>query len=303
LALFGLLLVRSAPVFGQATPTSEAAALKQEGNNAMAGLRPSDALAAYRKAYAISPEPALLYNIGHALEAVGDFPGALAQYEEFRRVAPAELRARVPRLDDVILDMRGRVTLVTIHCNVRGARVLVRDIAVGEVGADGVLTQAFASGPAKIEVSSEGYVPYVKEANFERGKSSTLDIDLVSKAHAGVLAIATSPVAGTVLVDGKVIGQAPVEDTVPAGAHRIVVRHEGYPDTETQAIAELGQTKHVTINLEKSPPIVTRWWFWTGVGVVVAGAAVLTYAAVTSKSPSTGTIPPGQAQVPLSLRF
>jgi PEGA domain len=309
-ALVGILLTEASPSFAQPAPvtasadaTATAASLKQEGNNAMAALRPADALVAYRRAYAILPEPALLYNIGHALEAIGDFPAALAEYEEFRRVAPAELKARVPRLDELITDMQGRVTVVTIHCNVPGARVLVRDIAVGQVGGSGVLSQPFASGPAKIEVLSEGYAPYTRQTTFERGKPSVFEVDLVSKAAAGVIAIDTAPVSGTVLVDGKVVGQAPVEDTVSGGTHRIVVRHDGYPDVETQAVAEIGQTKHFTINLEKSPLFLTRWWFWAGVGVVAAGTAAVLYAAYRSKSPDSGTIAPGQAQVPLGIRF
>lgn len=40
-----------------------------------------------------------------------------------------------------------------------------------------------------------------------------------------------------------------------------------------------GQSLNVSATLREDKPALTqRWWFWTGVGVVVAGAAITTYA-------------------------
>lgn len=36
-----------------------------------------------REAYALHPEPILLYNLARALEGLGDFPGAIEQYERY----------------------------------------------------------------------------------------------------------------------------------------------------------------------------------------------------------------------------
>jgi hypothetical protein len=46
--------------------------------------------------------------------------------------------------------------------------------------------------------------------------------------------------------------------------------------------------------LERSRSIVSRWWFWTAVGLAVAGGVVLTYALTTEKSAGHGTRSPGQ---------
>jgi hypothetical protein len=277
-----------------APPSAEdtVAALKKQGNDAMASLRPSEALEAYRKAYELSKEPSLLYNMGKALEAIGDYPGALARYEEFSRTAPPDLKARVPRLAELIADIKGHVTVVTIHCNVPGARVLVRDVAVGAIGADGMLTQAFPAGPATLEISADGYARRRQQASFARGASVTIDVELASKSTAGVLHIETTPVPGDVYIDDKEVGRSPVETSVTAGTHRIVVRHEGAREVTTQAVVVVGETKQLTIDLEKTPPLYTRWWFWSTVGVVIAGGVVLTYAELKERSPDQGSIPP-----------
>jgi len=316
LTLIAVMGLHAVPVFAQTVPSpggapgvdaapralEQAAALKREGNEALGALRPADAIAAYRKAYALSPEPALHYNMGHALEALGDYPGALSEYEEFGRVAPPELRARVPRLAELISEVRARVTVVTFRCNVPGARVLVRDVAVGATGPDGRFTRAFPAGPATFEVAADGYAAERQQATFAPGGEATFDVALVTRSTAGVLRVTTTPVAGDVFVDDKPLGRAPVEVTVAAGAHRILVRRSGVRDTATQAVVDVGDTKEVTVDLETTPPIYAQWWFWTGVAVVVAGGVAVTYAALKERAADTGSMPPGQT-TPLTYRF
>ena len=58
----------------------------------MDSARPADALRAYNEAYALEPQPALLYNRGRAHMALEQFPEALQQLLQFREQAPPELR-------------------------------------------------------------------------------------------------------------------------------------------------------------------------------------------------------------------
>jgi hypothetical protein len=239
--------------------------------------------------------------MGHAYEGLGDFPAALIKYEEFARIAPPELKARVPKLSELLSDTRQKVSVVTISCNVLGARVLVRDKMIGEIPASGTLTQTLNSGPATIEIAYEGYAEVKQQVFFDKGGKSSFDYTLVAKDKAGVLYIQTTP-PGDVFVDGKSLGRAPAEGGVVAGEHKIVIRRPGFDDVEKVAVVAVGQRKELSINLEQKPPITARWWFWTGVGVVVVGGVILTVALLTERAPDSGTIKPGQSQAPL-LRF
>ena len=96
---------------------ARAAEIKKRGDGAMDAGRPADALSAYVEAYVLSKEPALLYNKGRALQALGEYPQALEELEAFDRTAPAELKARVPGLARMIGDLRARVTTVSIACD------------------------------------------------------------------------------------------------------------------------------------------------------------------------------------------
>ncbi len=268
----------------------------------MASLRPADAIVLYKKAYDLSPDPALLYNIGKALEALEDYPGALEQFERFSREAGPDLKARVPRLDQLIADTRAKVSTLVLTCEAPHARLLLRGKDAGELPSQGSLTLRVNAGSAPIEVSAEGYVSYKKTVDLPRGGTLEIDAKLISKSSAGVLAIATTPEGADVLLDDETLGKAPVEATVPAGTHSIVARHRGYDDTKTSVVVLAGEHKSVSVTLEQGVPITARWWFWTGIGVVVLGGVVLTYAALTERAADTGSIAPGKATAPL-VRF
>ena len=138
----------------------------------MAAFKPGEAFEDYKRAYEITRDPALLYNMGRALEALEDYPSALARYEEFSRLASPELRARVPKLDEAIASLRLRVAKLSVVCNVPGARILVRDRTVGDTAAAGEpLVVSLVAGAATLEVDADGYAPFVRSVVLPGGSS------------------------------------------------------------------------------------------------------------------------------------
>ena len=289
-----------APAAGASSPSSpDAADLRQRGNEAMAAFKPGDAFEAYKRAYEITRDPALLYNMGRALEALEDYPSALARYEEFARLASPELRARVPKLDEAIASIRLRVAKLSVVCNIPGARVLVRDRTVGDTAAAGEpLFVSLVAGPATLEVDADGYAPFVRSVVLPGGGSLAVEAQLVPKAMGGVLVVDTQPGGATVLVDGRALGNAPVEASVPSGPHQVVVRLPGFLETSTSVVVGVGERRAVTVKLGTTTPMTQKWWFWASIGAVVATGAIVTIAAFTERSPGTGTIAPGQTGAP-----
>jgi hypothetical protein len=287
----------SAPTAPTAEEQARAAELKKLGDAAIDTMRYGEAADAYTKAYAISKDPALLYNRGRALQALGDFPAALEALEGFDSTANADLKARVPKLADLLSEVRAKVATLALTCNVPGARIVLRDKIVGVTPVEKPLR--FNAGAANLEVTAEGYIPYTKKVELPAGGVLDLDISLTSKAKAAILVL-RAPVAGTVaLVDGKVVGNPPVEVMVDPGSHKIVARAEGYADIETSFVVSMGERKQVDLNLGRNPSITSQWWFWTGVGVVVVGGASIAAALLIEKSPSQGDLPPGIVRAPI----
>ncbi|HEY2516248.1 MAG TPA: PEGA domain-containing protein [Polyangiaceae bacterium] len=286
-----------APVTAPAS--GNAAELKKRGDDAMDSLRYADAVSAYEQAYAISKDPALLYNEGRAQQALGNFPEALKALERFAAEAPPELRARVPKLDELIAEVRKHVARLAIRCGTRGARVLIRDRVVGTTPLSGPLD--LDSGSASLEVDADGYEAYKRDIDLGGGTQTVLDVQLVPKRMTTLLRVASTAASAVVSIDGKPYGNAPVEAVVQPGSHKVALHQAGYDDTESSVVVQLGEHKEVTIEPQKSAPVTSKWWFWTGVGVVVAGGVVTAIALTTDKKAGTGdSFSPSQVSAPLT---
>ncbi len=297
LALF---VVASGAFAGDPSPDDAARAhdLKTQGDAAMDALHYDEALKDYAASYALSHDPAILYNVGQVRRARGDYPEALDSLEAFAREAPPALKARVPRLDELIAEVRAKVATLAITTNVSGARVLVRERVVGTTPLAKPLR--LAAGKASVEIDADGYLPYRRQLDLAGGGTTVIDAKLDAKNTHGVLVIQTKPGGGTVFVDGTREGTAPIEVTVTAGSHKVVVQRDGYEDAESAAVVAAGARHELDVPLVARSSIATRWWFWTGIAVVVAGGAALTVALLTPRSPDSGDgFTPGQVGAPL----
>ncbi len=265
-------------------------------------LRFADAVDAYQQAFTLAHEPAVLYNLGRALEGLGSYPEALAKLEAFEEVAPPDLKEKVPGLVKRIAELRQRVATLVVQVDVPGARVLVRSVVVGVSPLGRPLR--VSAGQAEVEVEADGYLPFKKQLDLPGGGAATVDAHLLSKDKTGVLVVHTSAPGAEVAVDGKRLGAAPVDATLPAGEHVIVIRHPDFREFTTSVALRGGERRVVDAQLQ-SPSVVSRWWFWTGLGIAAVAGGTIGYVATKEKSPSTGTIPPGTIKVPsaLGLKF
>lgn len=84
-------------------------------------------------------------------------------------------------------------------------------------------------------------------------------------------------------VDDVDVGTAPVTLTRAPGIHHVRIVRPGFLPYDAQVTTHPGEDLRITGNLAlESRSITGRWWFWGGLGVVVAGAALASYAIVRS---------------------
>jgi len=222
---------------GQPSPeqAAKAAALKDQGNKAMDGLRFQQALALYAEAYGITQDPALLYNKGRALEGLGDFPEAIAALEEFDAKASPELKAnpKLAGLQKLLADLRTRVSTLMLTVNKDDAEVRIGDRILGPASQKKFVLNA---GKTSIKVQRDGFFPIERELVLPGGQTVVLDLTLLSKAERGVLVV-HSPVTGTlVTVDGVAFGRVPTDTPVMPGTHRVHLTHDGYKPLDSTAV-------------------------------------------------------------------
>jgi hypothetical protein len=287
------------PESGVAAP-DPAADAKRRGDDALVTGRHAEALAAYQEAVALRPDPALVYNIGRAHQGLGDYPAALDALETFERTAPPDVRARVPGLPVLLADVRKHVALVFVSSDVAGATVRLGARILGTTPMPAPVRVNL--GSYTLFVEKDGYFPVERAATVGGGAGIvTFDGRLVSKTTQGIVTVRSSLAGAKVACDGKAEGTVPTEVVVAPGNHAIELTLDGYRPARTNVVVAAGERRSIDLALEAEAPITKKWWFWTGLGVLAAGATVVVIALSTERSPDTGSA--GTGRINAGLRF
>ena len=101
-------------------------------------------------------------------------------------------------------------------------------------------------------------------------------LDTLSKGPA-TLVLSATPEGAVVLVDGKLIGTAPLDVPMPPGKHVIRVSQDGFIPSEREMTFVEGIQEELSINLERMPSALpSRNWGWASlsVGVLSLGGAL-----------------------------
>jgi hypothetical protein len=298
-ALFALAAF-ALPAAAQPAPNADASraaeAKKKEGDGHMSERRYADALEAYDQAYALAPNPVLHYNRGRALQFLARYPEALEALERFKADAPEAVRARVAVLDDLITELRGRVTTIELRCNVDGAQIRLGDRVIG--------TTPFAkplvvnAGRAQLEISAEGRAPFTKTLELSGGETVVVEAVLEPVRSAATLRVHGRTAGAQVFVDGRAIGTAPATASVVPGMHSVRVERSGEDPGRADVVLASGEEKDLVVDPVARPGVTSKWWFWAGIGTAVAGGVALGFALTTERAGDQGTFSPGSLRVP-----
>lgn len=167
---------------------------------------------------------------------------------------------------------------ITVSSMTKGAKIFIDDKEVGEVPLDKTL-EVEPNKRHTVRVQKRGFSPFVETVLPSGGQLIEIEADLVAVSAALRIASLNEALKLQILVDGRVAGFTPFDGDVNPGSHSIEARATGYL-AETQMIdAKPGQDLQLEFGLKVVPaPLVkedksllSRWWFWTAVGVVVVG--------------------------------
>lgn len=273
--------------------------LKEKGDEAFRERRYGEALEFYDAAWAKEQQPVLNYNRGRAYEALGRFPEALDQFESFVERAPKDLKAKVPKLDTLMEETRGKVCTISIESVPVGATVLLDGV---KLGVTPIVDRRVNAGDVELELSADNYLPKTQAVSLPGGGTLPLNITLAPVTQ-GKLIVKTDPEGATVTIDGKPAGLSPIVREVTSGEHQLRIELDGYETIEDTFAVEPGKDETVSITLTSTTPIYAAWWFWTSIGgaVAVAGGLTATFVALnTEKEPEPGSIDPGLVQAPIT---
>jgi tetratricopeptide (TPR) repeat protein len=155
------------------------------------------ALVEFKRAYALSPNAAVLYNVGETEYQLQDYAGALITFERYLgESSPLEThRAEVESNVDVL---KARVGHVTITTTPAGADVTIDDQAIGKTPLDKAVLVSV--GHRRIIASMAGRLPVTRYVDVATDDNLPVSLQLPAQESAGQTA-ATAPSSSTGATD------------------------------------------------------------------------------------------------------
>jgi hypothetical protein len=264
----------------------------------------AEALAAYERSAKLRPHAITTYNIGVCHRAMGNY--TLARETFVRALAESEA-ASPPQLADslaandkaYVAEIDGLLATANIQLTPANASITVdgrplepraktddgppiltagtRAPGPGEPPPQGNFRVSMNPGTHVFTVSRAGFADAVVNKTFAPAAKVDLKLDL--DRLPGTLHIASSEAGAAVTFAGIDVGVTPLDLSRPAGQYQVKVQKPDFKPFETQVNVEPGQEVDLQAPLVKNESsILSRWWFWTAAGVLVAGAVATTYA-------------------------
>lgn len=186
------------------------------------------ALVEFQRAYELSHNPRVLYNIGVTEKLLTHYARAVDAWEKELREGAAQLTpAEQQELKNAIAIVQQFVTTIDVTANEPDATLSIDDYPVGRTP---------FSGPVRIDVgkrvlklSKDGFTEAVQTVDVAAGARTPVSFRIEPLHKAALVTVSVGGASGaTVLVDGRDVGPAPFKGELTAERHTIEARAPGY---------------------------------------------------------------------------
>jgi hypothetical protein len=260
----------------------------------------AEALTQFERSSAKRAHAVTTYNIGACERAMGRYTLARETFLKARQQNEAAQGAEIPQ--GVVTEMNGYLDeiqrlLVDVSITLDPAEASIAvdgrplapsatsaSVLVGGVREPGPPEKAPAStfhvmldpGAHVFTFTRQGYSDGVLNKTFAPGAASALKLEL-NKLPA-TLHITSDPPGAATSVEGVDVGVTPMDLSRPGGTYMVTVKKSGFLSYESHITTQPGESANVFAKLPIEKKAITqRWWFWTSLGVAVAGGAVGAY--------------------------
>lgn len=179
LPLLSALAVGTAPVVARAAPSSSSAAeAKTHFQRAVKLYGEEDfraALVEFKRAYELSENFAILYNVAQTQFQLRDYAGALESFQKYLSTGGARVpAARRKEVEKDLEDLQGRVAKVTFESSEPGAEISVDDVVIGKTPLGPVVV---SSGQRTFKATKEGLPPVSRRMELAGGDEVVVSLD------------------------------------------------------------------------------------------------------------------------------
>jgi len=261
----------------------------EQGVQLLEDARYAEAVSSLERSLAIREVPPVLYNLALAYRGTGAYLRAIATFERFLAVAPP----REPLRGDaaaIIAELRRAIARVRINVQGRASEVRLDDRVISQ--GDVETSVELDPGRHVVEARRQGYRPAVRALTLSPGASEEVRLDASESPLNARLQIQANVDDAAIVLDGRERGRGRFEGEVPPGTHPLEVSASGHVTDRRDIEVAPGANERVVVTLAQRPSVLTRWWFWTGAAVVVAG--LWSGAWSSSRGPRTRCRAPGE---------
>lgn len=238
-----LLALTPSLAFAQpAAPDVQARAAFDRGIADVDAGRFANAVAAFEESYRLRPVAVVLYNLASAYTRLGRHQQAIATYERYLSEGGARLPAdRVRSVRERIAELRRELPVVVLHIRPAPFTLTVDGRPQAVTGDE----LALDPGSHLLVATAPSHAAQQREVQLAPGGRVTWEAELAAEGAPAAPVVAETPTV--------------TPPVVVTPARLAVTPHPSQPDRPAPSA---------------EPAITSRWWFWTGLGVVVAGGTL-----------------------------
>jgi hypothetical protein len=270
---------QAAPAGQPVKPLSESltgvARAEYEGAKILYGDKDyASAIAKFQRAYELSSDPRLLFNIAVCQKNQRKYSKMLATIRRYLEDGASILSAdEKAQAQEIVKTVESFVSQLKLTVDEDGADVFVDDEKIGVTPLSGTLFVDV--GVRKFTVKKKGFKDAEISKQVPGGGAIGVDVRLEKEIHRGKLLV-NAGANDVISLDGKIIGRAKWEGSLPSGGHTLKVTASGMQNYQSEVVIQDNQTRRVDVTLNPLPTDSTSTILW-----IAGGAAVLAGAAIT----------------------
>lgn len=232
----------------------------------------AQAVELFERSIALRDSQPALFNLGLAYMRLDQSTKAISVLRRFTANAePGQPGARRAAL--LIEQLEERVARVTLE--IVGQPDLVAVDGEETALEDGVHDLTLDAGRHELRVEKRGFAPDVRRVVLAPKSHVQVVLDASRHADPARLLVTVDRSAAEIRLDHLPIGRGRFDGQVSAGAHWLEVTDQGYVPARRRLSLSPGSIERVDVALVEmeQETVVTKWWFWTAVGVAAAAVA------------------------------
>jgi tetratricopeptide (TPR) repeat protein len=209
------------------------------------------ALVHFEKAYELSKNPRVLFNVGVCWKELTRYAQAIRTWERQLEFSDKLSAEDVERAKSAIVAARPFVSTLKLETDQPGAVLAIDGRDVGTTPL--IAPVPIDVGRRTVTLKKEGFAPSEAVVDVVQGTPAQVSLKLTPLVKTGTVSIAVSGPRGvTLFVDGRELGPAPFTGSIPAGPHTFEARAPGYVTARQTLEVGYAQRSNLTLALAEA---------------------------------------------------